>query len=405
MSRDQISGQTWIVAVGAIVISVVASACRRSVASAPAAVPGVVVVQVIQKDVPVYSEWVGTTEGYVNAQIFPKISGYLLKQNYTDGEHVKSGQLLFQIDDRQYKASLDQALAELAQQQADNKRNQQDLARYKPLYAQQIISRQDYDHVNQAAHASAAAVQAAAAAVENARLNEEWTQVESPIDGIAGIAKTQVGDLVGTTSLLTTVSQVDPIKVTFPISEREYLHFAEQIKEHEETGHAKNEPTLEMILSDGSVYKYPGHFYVANREVNVQTGTIKIQGLFPNPGSILRPGLYAKIRTPADTAYGALLVPPAAVLETQGQYQVAVVGTDNKVSIRSVTMGKLAGGLRIITSGVSKGDRVITEGLQKVSDGMEVAPTLATAVPAAASSTSMDGTGAPKTAPLPANQN
>ena len=248
-----------------------------------------------------YSEWVGTTEGFVNADIYPKISGYLLKQNYTDGDHVKAGQLLFQIDDRQYKAALDQALGELAEQEADNKKAQQDIARYKPLYEQQVVSRQDYDHVNQTAHAAAAAVQAAEAAVETAKLNYDWCQVTSPIDGIAGIAKTQVGNLVGNTSLLTTVSQLDPIKVEFPISEREYLHFADRIKQHEETGTSKDEPELEMVLADGSVYKYPGHFYVANRQVNVQTGTIKIQGLFPNPGSILRPGLYAKIRSRTQT--------------------------------------------------------------------------------------------------------
>jgi membrane fusion protein (multidrug efflux system) len=368
------------IAAGTLAASLVIAgvSCEKTAGPVAPPPPNVVVAAVIQKDVPVYSEWVGTTEGFVNADIYPKISGYLLKQNYKDGDHVKPGQLLFQIDDRQYKAALDQALGELAQQQAENKKNQQDIARYKPLYEQQVVSRQDYDHVNQAAHASAAAVQAAQATVEAAKLNFDWCQVTSPIDGIAGIAKTQVGNLVGTTSLLTTVSQLDPIKVTFPISEREYLHFADRIKQHEETGHSKNEPALQMVLADGSVYKYPGHFYVANRQVNVQTGTIKIQGVFPNPESILRPGLYAKVRSPTDTLAGALLVPPAAVLETQGQYQVAVVGADNKVTIRRVTLGKLAAGLRIISSGVSSGEHVITEGLQKVSDGMVVAPTLAT---------------------------
>ena len=255
--------------------------CKKTADSLPPPPPQVVVAAVVQKDVPVYSEWVGTTEGFVNADIYPKISGYLLKQNYTDGDHVKAGQLLFQIDDRQYKAALDQALGELAEQQADNKKAQQDIARYKPLYEQQVVSRQDYDHVNQTAHAAAASVQAAEATVETAKLNYDWCQVTSPIDGIAGIAKTQVGNLVGNTSLLTTVSQLDPIKVEFPLSEREYLHFADRIKQHEETGTSTNEPELAMVLADGSVYKYPGHFYVANRQVNVQTGTIKMQGLFP----------------------------------------------------------------------------------------------------------------------------
>jgi membrane fusion protein (multidrug efflux system) len=184
--------------------------------------------------------------------------------------------------------------------------------------------------------------------------------------------------------LLTTVSQLDPIKVTFPISEREYLHFADRIREHEEEGHAKGEPELQMVLADGSVYKYPGHFYVVNRQVNVETGTIKVQGVFPNPESILRPGLYAKIRAPTDTVSGALLVPPSAVLETQGQYQVAIVGADNRVTIRPVTLGKLSGDLRIISSGISPGERAITEGLQHVSDGMVVAPRPAAPEPAVA---------------------
>jgi len=227
-------------------------------------------------------------------------------------------------------------------------------------------------------------VQAAQAAVEAAKLNLQWTRVTSPIEGVAGIAKGQVGDLVGPTMLLTTVSQLDPIKVTFPISEREYLHFAERIKLHEENGVRKNEPTLQMILANGKPYTYPGHFYVANRQVNVQTGTIEIQGIFPNPEYILRPGLYAKIRVAADTERGALLVPQSAVIETQGQMQVAVVGPANRVNLRTVKIGKEAGELRIIKDGVKPGDRVIVEGLQKVSDGMEVTPRLAPAEPDAA---------------------
>jgi membrane fusion protein (multidrug efflux system) len=247
-----------------------------------------------------------------------------------------------------------------------------------------VISRQDYDHVNQSTHASAAAVQAAQAAVESARLNLGWTRVQSPIDGVAGIAKAQVGDLVSPTTLLTTVSQLDPIKVTFPISEREYLHFAQKIKEHQEKGVAKDEPTLEMILADGSVYPQTGHFYIANREVNVQTGTIKIEGLFPNHDYILRPGLYAKIRSATDVVHNALLVPQQAILETQGQYQVAVVGADNRVSMRTVTPGKSYGDLKVIQEGITSGERVVTEGVQKVTDGMEVRPLLR-AQPATAS--------------------
>jgi len=343
--------------------------------------PKVVVAQVVQRDVPLYSEWVGTTLGYINADIYPKISGYVLKQNYQDGDAVHAGERLFQIDPRQYQAALDQALGDLAQAQAQFKQNQLNLARYTVLYKQAVISRQDFDNQTQTTHASAAQVKADQAAVENARLNLQWTQVMSPVDGIAGIAKAQVGDLVSPTSLLTTVSQLDPIKVQFPISEREYLHFADKIKQHQETGRAKDEPDLQMILANGKTYKYPGHFYVANRQVNVQTGTILIQGLFPNPGDILRPGLYAKIRAATDLRRNALLVPQSAVLETQGQYQVAVVGEDNRVSLRAVKIGKQADGLRIVDEGVKPGERVITEGLQKVSDGMEVNPEPAPAAP------------------------
>jgi membrane fusion protein, multidrug efflux system len=365
-----------VVAILGITSVVPISGCKKPAVQAPPPVPEVTVAEVIKKDVPVYSNWVGTTEGFVNAEIHPKISGYLLKQNYKDGDHVKAGQLLFQIDDREYKAALDQVQADLAQKQADYKKNQQDLARYIPLYQQQVISKQEFDHVNQNTRASAAVAQSAQAAVATAKLNEQWTQVTSPIEGVAGIAKTQVGDLVTPTSLLTTVSRLDPIKVTFPISEREYLHFAERIKRHQEDGPTAGEPILTMVLADGTTYKYPGQFYVANRQVNSQTGTINIQGVFPNPDDILRPGMYAKIHSATDTKIGALLVPQGAVLETQGQDQVAIVGPDNKVTMRIVKIGKQVGDLRIIDDGLEPGDRVITEGLQKVSDGMEVKPQL-----------------------------
>jgi RND family efflux transporter MFP subunit len=363
----------------AVVLVFASTGCRSSAPVAPPPpVPQVEVVKVVQKDVRLYSEWVGTTEGFVNAQIYPKISGYLLKQEYQDGDHVRMGQALFEIDSREYQAAYDQAAADAAQKHADFKQNQQDLARYTPLLEQQVISKQQFDHINQATKASAAAAQSAEAAVATARLNLQWTHITAPIDGLAGIAKTQVGDLVSPTTLLTTVSQLDPIKVSFPISEREYLHFASKIKQHQETGTSKDEPALSMILADDSTYPYPGHFYVANRQVNVQTGTIIIQGLFPNPGYILRPGMYAKVRAGTDVQTGALLVPQGAVLETQGQYQVAVVNPDNTVSLRQVTLGKQVGTLRIVASGLKPDEEVVSEGVQKVTDGMTVNPHLVT---------------------------
>jgi membrane fusion protein (multidrug efflux system) len=380
------------------------SGCKRTAPAARPPVPEVLVTDVIKRDVPIFSDWVGTTEGFVNAEIHPKIAGYLLKQSYKDGDHVHSGQLLFQIDDREYRAALDQVQGDLAQKLADYKKNQQDLARYTPLFQQQVISRQDYDHVNQSTRASAAAAQSAQAAVETARLNMQWTQVTSPIEGVAAIATAQVGDLVSPTSLLTTVSRVDPIKVTFPISEREYLHFADRIRRHQEqTSPSPNDPILTMILADGKAYKYTGRFYVANRQINAQTGTITIQGVFPNPDDILRPGMYAKIHVATDVRKDTLLVPQGAVLETQGQYQVAVVGADNRVSMRMVKTGKQAGDLRIIEEGLAPGDRVITEGLQKVSDGMEVRPREATPEAATAATPAVPS-GAPASIASPGGQ-
>jgi len=352
------------------------TACQRPDSGLQPATP-VFVTEVVEKDVPIYSTWVGTTVGFVNAQIRPQVQGFLVKQTYKDGDFVKTGQLLFQIDDREYKAALDHALGNLAQSEALLKKNQLDVARYTPLQASGAVSKEELDDAVQATRGSEAQVQAARAAVESARLNLEWTKVESPIDGIAEIATVQVGDLVNTSTLLTTVSQVDPIKVTFPISEREYLWAAERVKEHAETGRGKDEPDLEMILADGTVYNHPGRFYVTNRQVDIQTGTIQVQGVFPNPGNLLRPGLYAEVRAATQIRRGALLVPQRAVQETQGQYQVAVVGPDDKVSLRKVTPGNQVESLWILDEGVQRGERVVTGGLQKVRDGMEVKPQVA----------------------------
>jgi membrane fusion protein (multidrug efflux system) len=379
---------------GVAIASVLGNACRKPAPTAPT--PTVLVTEVIQKDVPIFSEWVGTTVGFVNAQIHPRVQGYLLKQVYQDGRAVKAGELLFQIDDRDYKAALDQAQGTLAQQQADFVKNKQDLDRDKTLVAQGVISAEEFDHIEQATRASSARVESAKAAVETARLNLEWTRVQSPIDGIAGFAPVQVGDLVTPSTLLTTVSQVDPIKVNFPISEQEYLEASDRIKEHQATGRAKGEPDLQLVLGDGSVYKYTGRFYRVDREVNIQTGTIEVQGLFPNPDAVLRPGQYAKIRAANKTKLGALLVPQRAVEETQGQYQVAVVGSDNAVSLRNVKPGDKVGDQWIITDGVKAGERVVTEGLQKVKDGMVV---ITQPDPAAASAPSS------ASSPLPVPQN
>ena len=361
------------------------TACKR--AEPPTAPPPeVLVTDVVQKDVPIYGEWVGTTVGFVNAQVMPRVQGYLLKQDYQDGAYVKADELLFEIDDRPYKAALDQALGDLAQQQATLRKNQLDLAKYKPLAAQGAATKQELDDAVQATHASEAQVKGAEAAVENARLNLAWTKVYSPIEGIAGIAPVQVGDLVTPSTVLTNVSQVDPMKVTFPITEREYLRYADRIREHQEKGRARNEPDLELTLADASTYPHPGRFYVANRQVDQQTGTILMQALFPNPDAILRPGLYAKVRAATETFHGALVVPQRAVQETQGVYQVAVVGSDDKVTLRTVKAGEQVDGLWVIDKGLEPGERVVTQGLQKVKDGIPVSPKpdTSTAAPPAA---------------------
>lgn len=348
----------------------VGTACKRDEPPAPP-LPEVLVTEVLQKDVPIYTEAVGTTVGFVNAQVMPRVQGYLLKQDYPDGAHVTAGQLLFEIDDRPYKAALDQALGELAQQQANLRKNQQDVAKYTPLAVRGAVSKQELDNAVQATRASEAQVRAAEAAVENARLNLGWTRVYSPIAGIAGIAPVQVGDLATPSTVLTTISQVDPMKVTFPITERQYLRFADRIREHQE-GRAQNDLELQLILADGSTYPLPGHFSVVNRQVEQQTGTIQVQALFPNPDAVLRPGLYAKVRAPTETVRGAVLVPQRAVQETQGVYQVAVVGSDDRVAFRTVKAGEQVDGLWVIDEGLKPGERVVTQGLQKVKDGIVV---------------------------------
>jgi len=361
---------------GAVAIAAAALASNACRNPAPPAlpVPEVVVSPVTQRDVPIYSEAVGTTEGFITAQVRPRVQGYLLQQGYRDGASVKSGDLLFEIDNREYKAALDEARGKLARERATLKKYELDVARYTPLAAKGAVSTEELDDAVQAARASKAQVEAAAAAVETAQLNLGWTRVYAPIDGVAGIAPVQVGDLVTPSTLLTTISQLDPIKVTFPISEREYLRLADRIQAHQQNGSAADEPEIEMILVDGKVYPHPGRFHVANRQVEVGTGTIQIQALFPNPDGILRPGLYTKLRAPIVMKRGTLLVPQRALIETQGHYQAAVVGDGDTVAFRTVKPAEQVGDLWIVEEGLTAGERVITGGLQKVQDGMVVKP-------------------------------
>jgi membrane fusion protein, multidrug efflux system len=348
-----------------------AAGCGKK-AESTAPPPAVMVADVAQRDVPVYGEWVGTADGFINAQILAKVQGYLISRPYQEGSLVKSGDVLFQLDPRQYQAALDQAKADLAQAQANQVRSQQNVDRYRPLVAKGAVSKKELDDAIQQTRAYAATADAARAGIENAKLNLDWTTVRSPIDGIAGIAQAQIGDLIAPTTLMTTVSQVDPIKVYFPISEQEYLRFS-----------ARNDPNdpnperrvpLELILANESVYEHPGKVSAINRQVEVQTGSIQIQALFPNPYNRLRPGGYAKVRAVTDLRKGAAVVPQRAVQEVQGSYQVVSVNADDTVAFRTVTVGPKTGSDWVIDKGVKPGDRVVAEGTQRLRDGMKVVP-------------------------------
>jgi RND family efflux transporter MFP subunit len=379
-----------------VAILFVSVSCSKSEQS-QAPPPDVEVVEVLQKDVPLSKEWVGTLDGLVNAQIRPQVTGYLLRQNYEDGSFVKKGQLMFEIDPRTFRAALDQAKGQLAnaeqqlaQAEANQVKAQLDVNRYTPLAKEQAVTQQDLDNAVQANLAAKAQVraakgqiEAAKAQVDAAQLNLGFTKVVSLIDGIAGIAQAQIGDLVGPTSLLTTVSTVDPIKVYFPVSERGYLDYMKENPDAAKRAAQERQLGLQLILADGSLYPHKGTFSFADREVDVKTGTLRLQGLFPNPGNILRPGQFARVRAITTTKKGALLVPQRAVTELQGSYQVAVVGNDNKVSIRPVNVGERVGTEWIIEEGLKPGEKVVAEGTQRVKAGMTVDPKPFKAMPEA----------------------
>jgi membrane fusion protein (multidrug efflux system) len=350
--------------------------------------PEVEVVQVEQKDVPIWNDWVGTLDGFVNAQIKPQVTGYLLRQAYKEGSFVRKGQLLFEIDPRTFQAALDQAKAQranaegqLAQAEANQVKAQLDVNRYTPLAKEQAVSQQDLDNAVQGNVAAQAQVRAAKAQIDAARaqvdaaqLNLSFTRIVSLIDGIVGIAQAQIGDLVGPTSLLTTVSTLDPIKVYFPVSERGYLDYVKENPDAAKRAAEESQLALELVLADGSRYPNKGNFSFADRQVDVKTGTLRLQGLFPNPGNILRPGQFARVRAVTKTRRGALLVPQRAVTELQGSYQVAVVGKDNKIEIRPVKVAERIGPQWIIETGLKPGERVVAEGIQRVKAGMTVNP-------------------------------
>jgi membrane fusion protein (multidrug efflux system) len=359
--------------VAAVLILGLLWGCRGEQAPAPGA-PVVEVVEVVIQDVPIIREWVGTTDGLVNAKINAQVQGYLIKQNYQEGSLVKKGQVLFEIDPRPFEATLAQARGQLAVNQGQLYTAKATLEKIRPLAQVNAVSKKDLDDAIGREASARAAVQTAQAAVRKAEIDLSFTKITSPITGLAGIAKAQLGDLVGSPGgpELTTVSTLDPIKVYVPISEQEYLQFTREAEAKKAAG--REETSLELVLADGSVFPHKGRVFFADRQVDERTGTIKVATLFPNPGYLLRPGQFAKVRAVMETRKGAVLVPQRAVNEIQGRFQVAVVGPDNKVDLRFVKAGERVGSRWVIDEGLKAGERVIVEGLQKVRAGMTVTP-------------------------------
>lgn len=359
-----------------LLLVLMSGGCKKDAdaAKAQAAPPDVEVIAVQPSDVSITYEWIGTTDGFVNADIRARVTGYLQSQTYTDGARVSKGDLLFQIDPRPFEASLALAKAELAKSQADQKKTQLDVDRLTPLVPH-AVSQQELDNAVAANAANLAMIEASKANIETAQLNLEFTKIVAPVDGIAGIAQAQIGDLVGQGSgPLTTLSTLDPIKVTFSISEQEYMRAVERGTAEAAKPIEQRDDVFQLFLADGSEFAHRGKFYSINRQVNVGTGTIEIVGIFPNPGSVLRPGQFARVKAVGRVEKGVLLVPQRAVNDLQGTYQVVVVGSDNKAEIRTVKMGERVGSDWIVLSGLEPGDGVVVEGLQKVRNNAPVNP-------------------------------
>jgi RND family efflux transporter MFP subunit len=353
------------------------TACAKKQSGIPKAAPiQVSVANVEQRDVSLYGDWVATLDGFVNAQIQPQVSGYMIKQDYREGSVVQSGQVLFEIDPRPFQATLDQAEGQLAQARAQLALADINVKRDTPLAQAHAIAQSQLDNEVQQQAAQGAGVRTAEANVEQAQLNLGFTKVRSLVTGIAGRAMTQVGNLVSQSTALTTVSQVNPIKVYFSISEQEYLGLSGRVKAGRKAdllSGGKAIP-LQLTLGNGQLYPYKGQIVFVDRQVNPQTGTIQIAGSFPNPQNLLRPGQFGRIKAETEVRHDALLIPQRAVNELQGSYQVAVVDSNNTVQIRSVALGPQLGSDLIITNGINPHERVVTEGVSKLKDGMRVSP-------------------------------
>jgi len=347
----------------------ITNGCTSSAEKPAPPPPGVTVTPAIQRDVPIHQEWVGTMSGNVDADIRPKVEGFLLSRLYTEGSYITKGTPMFQLDRRQAQAAVEQAEGNLAQARASLGQAQIDVRRYTPLVAQKAVSQAELDKALSSESASKAGVDANQAAVDNAKLNLGWTTVTSPISGIVGASKVQVGDLMTPTTTMTTISSVNPIYVDINVAEQDYLRFV-----REKTGRKAGQD-FELILGDATTYPRRGHALFVNREVDSRTGTIQVRGEFPNPGNVLRPGQYARIRAVTELRKSAVLIPQQAVSELQGVYQVGVITSDNKVTIKAVKLGPQFGNMWVVESGLQAGDNVVVDGLQRIKTGMTVAPT------------------------------
>ena len=394
MDRDQLMGSSPkppALRLAPLALLCGAIACESPEAPQHPTLP-VVVTPVVEETVPLYAHWVGSVAGYNNAQIRPQVRGYLLERSYEQGTHVAKDDLLFQVDPREFQAALDAAKGQLGEAMATLKNSQMHVARYGPLAKEGAISQQEYEDALQAVAGDKARVASARANVESARLNLEWTKIKSPIDGVAGISDAQIGDLVSPSTALTTVSQLDPVKVRFPVSEQEYLTFIKALGRPADGKFTGVGAILQLRLADGSTWPHAGTPFILGREVDPLTGTILVEGRFPNPGNTLRPGLFARVRAHLGDDKAALLIPQRAVNDVQGNHQVAVVKPDDHVEIRNVKVGNTVGELWVVKSGLKVGERVVVEGLQKVRDGMKVAPHAAAAKPPGGDSSHSAGT-------------
>jgi membrane fusion protein, multidrug efflux system len=372
--------------------STMLSGCESKNASANAAPPPAMPVSVVkadQKDVPVTGEWVGTLDGYVNAQIQPQANGYLIKQNYREGSPVEKGQVLFEIDPRPFEAALHQAEGQLGQAKAQLALANINVTRDTPLAEARAIAKSQLDNELQQKAQAEAAVETAEAAVDTAKLNLGFTQVRSLISGIAGQATTQVGNLVSTQSVLTSVSQLNPIKVYFSISDSEYLALVERTRKGGGSLlQGSSKIPLNLTLANGDAYPYKGHIDFVDRQLNAQTGAIRIAAAFQNPGDVLRPGQFGRVRAETEMRRNAILVPQSAVVDFQGQQQVYTVAANHTVHVNSVKLGPQYGDNWVIESGLSGGDLVITDNLQKLREGAPVNPQLTQSSDAAVSQAS-----------------